>query len=147
MIKIKTIDEDNFYDVLELKLPDDEFVADNMFSLAEAWLSKGDMMPYAIYLEDELVGFIMLEKNYKKNGLGILRMMIAEKHQNKGYGSACLKLVLENPKHHETYDFIYLYVVPENERAKHVYKKAGFYETGEIEEDELVLRYDLKGRI
>lgn len=143
MIQFKSIDEDNFYDVIEMKLPDTEFVAENVYSLAEAWLSKGDMMPYAIYNDDTLVGFIMLEKNYKTGGLGILRMMIAEEHQNKGYGKESLKLVMNNPEHYEDYDFIYLYVVSENERATYVYKKAGFYETGEVEEGENVLRYDL----
>lgn len=142
MIQFKTIDEDNFYDVIGMELPDDDFVAENVFSLAEAWLSKGDMMPYAIYNDDELVGFIMLEKNYKEGGLGILRMMIATEHQNKGYGKESIKLVLEDPEHRESYDFVYLYVVPENEHATYIYKKSGFYDTGEIEEGENVLRYD-----
>ncbi len=144
MITFKTIDEDNFYDVIDMKLPDTDFVAENVYSLAEAWLSKGDMMPYAIYNDDTLVGFIMLEKEYKEGGLGILRMMIAEGHQNKGYGKESLKLVMNDPTYHENYDFIYLYVVPENERATYIYKKAGFYETGEVEEGENVLQFDLK---
>lgn len=144
MIQFKTIDEDNFYDVIDMKLPDTDFVAENVYSLAEAWLSKGDMMPYAIYEDETIVGFIMLEKEYKKDGLGILRMMIAEEYQGRGYGKESLKLVMNNPEYHEKYDFIYLYVVPENERAIHLYKKAGFYETGEVEEGENVLRYDLK---
>ncbi len=144
MITFKTIDEDNFYDVKDMKLPDTDFVAENVYSLAEAWLSKGDMMPYAIYNDDTLVGFIMLEKEYKEGGLGILRMMIAEGHQNKGYGKESLKLVMNDPTYHENYDFIYLYVVPENERATYIYKKAGFYETGEVEEGENVLQFDLK---
>ena len=144
MVEFKTIDEDNFYDVIGMELESEDFVASNVFSLAEAWLSKGDMMPYAIYNDDALVGFIMLEKNYKDGGLGILRMMIAEEHQNKGYGSKSIELVLQNLKYRETYDFSYIYLVPENERANFVYKRAGFYDTGEIEEDELIFRYDFK---
>ncbi|HJE20429.1 MAG TPA: GNAT family N-acetyltransferase [Aliicoccus persicus] len=142
MIQFRTIDEDNFYDVIGMELENDDFVASNVYSLAEAWLSKGDMMPYAIYNEETLVGFIMLEKNYKDGGLGILRMMIAEEHQNKGFGSKCIEHVLQNPEYREAYDFSYIYLVPENERANFVYKRAGFYDTGEIEEGELVFRYD-----
>lgn len=71
-------------------------------------------------------------------------MMIAEEHQNKGYGSKCIEVVLQNPDYREAYEFSYIYLVPENERANFVYKRAGFYDTGEIEEGELVFRYDFK---
>lgn len=69
MVEFRMIDEDNFYDVIGMTLENDDFVASNVYSLAEAWLSKGDMMPYAVYKDNTLVGFIMPEKTTKKADL------------------------------------------------------------------------------
>ena len=65
MIHFEKITEDNFKAIVEMKRPDGErFVASNAYSLAQAWLYResGDVYPFAIYSEDEPVGFMMLDE-------------------------------------------------------------------------------------
>ena len=62
MINFRAINEDNFDAVIRMKRPDNEhFVASNAYSLAQAWLYRdaGDVFPFAIYNDDEPVGFMM----------------------------------------------------------------------------------------
>ena len=67
MIEMKLVDESSFQAVLDLKISEaDErarFVAPNVRSLADAWLYRenGDVFPMAIYWNELVVGFLLLE--------------------------------------------------------------------------------------
>ena len=67
MINLKLVDESSFQAVLDLKISEaDErarFVAPNVRSLADAWLYRenGDVFPMAIYWNELVVGFLLLE--------------------------------------------------------------------------------------
>lgn len=143
MISFRDITEKNFYKILGMKLPSGAYCAQNVYSLAEAWLYK-NAKPYGIYKDEDLVGFIMFDDSYEERELGIWRLMIAPEFQNKGLGSEVLQKILNDPEIREKYDYVYLFCVPENEHAMHVYEKAGFYKTGIIEDDEMLMRYDFK---
>ena len=56
------ITNDNFRQCIDLKVAKDQkgFVASNMFSLAEA-KADGVSNPYAIYADEQMVGFVMVE--------------------------------------------------------------------------------------
>ena len=58
------------------------------------------------------------------------RFMIDVRFQGKGYGTKALKLVLEEIQKKYGCDEVYLSTVPENEKAIHMYEKAGFISTG-----------------
>lgn len=66
MIRLREITFDNFIECIKLEAKEEQkdFVATNLYSLAEAYtaLSNGYSipMPYAIYNDDTMVGFIML---------------------------------------------------------------------------------------
>lgn len=144
MIEFKEINQDNFYDVINMKLPTGTYCAQNVYSLAEAWLYGENAKPYAIYDDHKLVGFIMFDVDYDERELGIWRMMFAPEHQNKGLGYETMKKIISEYSKCQKFDYIYLFCSPQNKPALHLYKKVGFYETGEIEEDEIVMRYDFK---
>ena len=67
MIELKLVDESSFQAVLDLKISEaDErarFVSPNVRSLADAWLYRenGDVFPMAIYWNELVVGFLLLE--------------------------------------------------------------------------------------
>jgi diamine N-acetyltransferase len=129
-----------------MKRPNDEhFVATNAYSLAQAWLYReaNDVFPYAIYDDDTPVGFMMLDEDLDEKCLMIWRIMFPVEHQNKGYGSAAIKLIIENARNTGKYEFLIIDYVPENVIAKHVYEKMGFKPTGEISDGEVVMRLDL----
>ena len=114
MINFKSITEENFDIIIRMKRPENEhFVASNAYSLAQAWLYRdnNDVYPFAIYNDEEPVGFMMLDED----------------------------LARESGK----YDFLIIDYAPENKIAEHVYTKLGFKPTGEISNDEIVLRMDL----
>lgn len=143
MVSFRKITEDNFKTIVQMKRPENErFVASNAYSLAEAWLYRdaGDVYPFAIYHDDEPVGFMMLDEDPEERCLVIWRIMFPEEHQNKGYGTQAISRIIQLAKESGKYDFMIIDYVPENVIAKHVYEKLGFVPTGEISNGEIVAK-------
>ena len=87
MINFRKITETNFQKIISMKRPEKEgFVASNAVSLAQAWLYReaNDVYPFAIYNDDEPVGFMMLDEDLEERSIVIWRMMFPEEHTNKG---------------------------------------------------------------
>lgn len=146
MINFKAITEDNFDAIIRMKRPEKEhFVASNAYSLAQAWLYRdnNDVYPFAIYNDEEPVGFMMLDEDLVERSLIIWRIMFPEEQQNKGYGTEAIRKIVELARESGKYDFMIIDYAPENKIAEHVYKKLGFQPTGEISNGEIVLRMDL----
>ena len=145
MIQFRAITEDNFDQIVQMKRPEGEtFVAANVYSLAQAWLFRqaGDVYPFAIYEEDKLVGFMMLDEDLEERCLVIWRILVAEENIGKGYGTEALRQIIHLARESGN-DFMILDCSRENGRAWHVYEKVGFYDTGEVENEECIMRLDL----
>ncbi len=87
MLNFKSITEENFNAIINMKRPEDEhFVASNAYSLAQAWLYReaNDVYPFAIYNDERPVGFMMLDEDLDERYLVIWRIMFPVEHQNKG---------------------------------------------------------------
>ena len=141
MIQFKAITEDNFQAIVQMKRPEEEhFVSSNLYSLAQAWLYRdaGDVHPFAIYNGDEPVGFMMLDED-DDGSLVIWRIMFPEEHTNKGYGSEAIRKIISLARESGKYPRIVIDYVEGNDRARHVYEKLGFRDTGEVENNEHVL--------
>ena len=147
MIELRKIDEDNWREVAALKVHDEQknFVADNMYSLAESYveLLAWDMPPivFGIYNEDTPVGFVKLE--YEADGHEELcnapfywmsRFMIDKSHQGKGFGKQAMEKVLEliRTQPQGPAKAMCLSYEPKNDFARGFYKSFGFEETGHI---------------
>ena len=146
MINFRAITEDNFDAIIRMKRPDDEhFVASNAYSLAQAWLYRdaGDVYPFAIYDDDQPVGFMMLDEDLDEKCLIIWRIMFPVENQNKGYGTAAIREIIRLAKDSGKYDFLLIDYAPDNKIAEHVYTKLGFRPTGKFEYGEYELRLDL----
>lgn len=135
-ISIREITEYNFDAVISMRRPDGEkFVAPNSYSLAQAWVyrNNNDVFPYAIYCGENPVGFLLVEADYEERKLCIWRIMFPEEYVCKGYGTAAIQIVLTGAKKlTEKFDIVALDCDPANVRARHVYEKLGFVETGEV---------------
>lgn len=150
MINYKEIDRINFYDVCKLSesLTNQQrkCVADNDFSIAEASLFPNNAYCRAIYNDDELIGFMMLfipNQESIKNGYDyfyLWRLMIANEHQNRGYGKIILEDIVDLAKEYGFYE-IFTGVEMADGNAISFYKKFGYIETGETEENEKKLLY------
>lgn len=62
MISLRPIDSSNYRECIELSVAPDQqrFVASNLQSLAEAYVWREAAEPYAVYSDDEMVGFGLL---------------------------------------------------------------------------------------
>ena len=151
-IRFEKVDYFNFNDLIDLKVtePQRDFVADNIYSIAEAYAanaSKGYAMPFGIYLDDKPIGFIMFgyypDLDYARQALEeddipeyiirsylIWRFMIDKEYQGKGYGKEALQLALEYVRSFPCgeADYCWLSYEPENEAARKLYGSFGFEE-------------------
>lgn len=128
---------------MKLNEEQSHFVASNVYLLAQAWLYPKEAKPYAIYHNDEVIGFMMLDWDEKERECGIWRLMIANHEQGKGYGRKALAYALNMIKGTGKFDHVFLDYVPDNVVGKHLYECLGFVATGEIEQGEIVMKLDL----
>ena len=146
MIRFRAITEENFDCIIRMKRPPGEgFVADNSYSLAQAWLyrSAGDVFPFAIYSDETPVGFMMLEELDDPRQLCLWRIMLPPEHCGKGYGTEAVRLLIHLARESGRYDALYLDCDPANHAARHVYEKLGFVPTGEINHGSIEMRLPL----
>lgn len=143
-ISLREITPANFKECINLTVAEDQkdFVASNVVSIA--WTKVyPTAKPLAVYSDDEMVGFVMFGLDTEDNRYYLGRLMIAEKFQGKGFGKAATLAVIEELKKNADCKEIYLSFVSENTNAERLYKSAGFERTGEISEDEIVMRYKI----
>ena len=147
-IKLMPITDDNRNDVLRLSTRDDQpFCAPNDYSLQQAEECNaerpGVARPFAIYAEGKPVGFCMFafdpEDEDEDGRYWLWRFMIDQNEQGKGYGQAALAEIIKYFQENGA-DRLLLSTEPENECGIHVYHKAGFKETGEIDDGEAVMK-------
>jgi len=138
MIVFKEITEDNYFEYIELKVSEKQrpFVAGPITSLAHAWLYYERARPFAIYNDEVMVGYLMLDIDYDcgspNKTCAVWRLMIDEKHQGKGYGKTALKLAIQYLKDNCSPNIIRVNLISGNEAAESMYKSFGFVESGEV---------------
>jgi diamine N-acetyltransferase len=152
MISLRPVTSSNHREVIELTVAPDQrgFVASNVQSLADAYVWRDAAEPYAVYADDELVGFALLyplaegasedtlPPDATLRGYILVRLMIDARFQGRGYGRAALDAIVETVRGRGL-GTVRLSVVPENEQALDFYRRNGFAETGEVEGGEIVL--------
>ncbi|HEX9959540.1 MAG TPA: GNAT family N-acetyltransferase, partial [Pyrinomonadaceae bacterium] len=134
----------NFSAVINLDVAEDQelFVAPNVKSIAQVYIYP-DAIPLAVYNDDEPVGFVMYGYDPDDGKYYLGRLMIDAKHQGKGYGKAATLEVIRRMREIEGCREIYLSFVPENTGAEKLYSSVGFERTGELNGNEIVMRFDL----
>jgi len=143
-ISLREITQDNFYACMKLSVRKDQpFVASNSFSVAESKIFP-NWITNTIYNDEEMVGFMMYEKNYEENELYLCRFMIDQKHQGKGYGKAALDKLKEIAMGDENINKIKLSTDPKNINGIRIYGKFGFIDMNYMDDEEEVFELDLK---
>ena len=148
IVELITLTEDLLQRCFELKVASDQtqYIASNSDSLAAAKENEKVARPFAIYCDGEMVGFTMFafDENYEDpdDRYWLWRFMIDEKQQGKGCGTAALRVIIQYFKEHGANN-IRLSTKETNIKALSLYHKAGFYDTGEMNDEEIVLQFDL----
>ena len=140
-ITLKEINAKNFDEVISLQV--EKYCASNLYSIAQSKIFP-EAIPLAIYNENTPVGFIMYGiEPLDNNEYWIDRFMIDEKFQKNGFGKEAFKMVINTIKQDKTHNKIKISTNPENMVARKLYAKLGFYETGEMHDNEvlMILKY------
>lgn len=150
LIELQEITQANVARVVKLKVkPDQEgYVAPNSYSLSEAYVHQDRAWPRAICVDNEPVGFIMLEilgpdHPEAPNGEAsyfLWRFMIDAQHQGRGYGRAAIKVLANYVKTLPGAQHLNTSYVPGEGCPGPFYEKLGFQPTGDVDEGEIILR-------
>lgn len=146
--ELRELTRDNLKQCFELKVSKDQmkYIASNEDSLIDAEDNADVARPFAIYHEGKMVGFAMFafDEEYEDpfDRYWLWRFMIDADHQGKGIGSEALRTIIRYFKDNGANN-IRLSTKEDNIKALNLYKRAGFYETGEMNDEEIVLQLDL----
>ena len=148
MPEIRPVTKDNWRELINLQVRDDQkgFVASNVKSIAESQFGfdepehgHWDFHPFGIYA-DEPVGFLMYGYNFghPDQQAFIVRLMVDEKFQGKGYGRFGMQKMLEIFRADARIRAVGISYEPENDLARKLYASLGFVEPGEMLGEEVL---------
>ncbi|TYP76794.1 GNAT family N-acetyltransferase [Paenibacillus methanolicus] len=141
-MEFREITWDNFIECIEVQVTEEQkrFISSNQHTLAEAYVASKegqDIITFAIYKEDMMVGFIMMyyddgNGNFEYSSYGVFKMMIDRRYQGKGYGKEAMINAIEYAQvfPRRKARVIELTYKPDNMIARHLYSSLGFVETG-----------------
>ena len=149
-IHFSNITPDNWrtFNALKVKEEQKKFVASNVTILARAFAFRDyDSRVYAIYNGDLPIGMLMHHDLEDDSLVCVLeQFMIDEQYQGKGYGKSAMQLWFSMIKNEEKHDSVILCYKEGDEVARNLYLGMGFHHTGEVDEDEIVMEYNLKNK-
>ena len=114
------------------------FVASNIASLRQAD-EQAFCTPLGIHADGELVGFAMYALDPDDGNYWIYRLMIDQRFQGRGYGSAALEDIVEIMTALPGCSSIVLSVEPANVAAAALYRRLGFRDRGDLIDSEAVM--------
>jgi len=144
MPEIRPVTKDNWRELIKLQVREDQkhFVASNVHSIAESQFGYDepddghwDFHPFGIFDDgDTPVGFLMYSFNFghPKQQAFVVRLMVDEKFQGKGYGRFGMEKMLEIFRADDRIKEVGIGYEPENEGARKLYASLGFVEPGEM---------------
>jgi diamine N-acetyltransferase len=144
-LQLREVGKENLREVLRLKVsPEQEkFVASNAVSIAQAYFDRETAWFRAIYDGGTPVGFVMLDDQPAKPAYTLWRFMIDARYQRRGYGRAALELVFAHVKGRPGATELLTSCVDAPGGPGPFYEGLGFAYTGELDEDESVMRRPL----
>jgi len=151
VVSLREITSETVRAVVSLSVAENQkgFVAPNAVSLAQA-LFAPTAWYRAIYLAEELVGFVMLKDESlgtpspERPGIGVWRFMIDARFQGHGIGQSALLQVIEHVQAKGVFETLELSYVPGPGCPELFYLGLGFRHTGRSTEGgEVVLEFPL----
>lgn len=156
MPEVRPVTKENWNELVKLTVREDQkhFVASNVYSIAEAQFGYDDpedghwdMYPFGIYNDEGApVGFLMYgyDFGHPKLQAFIMRLMVDENQQGRGYGRFGMNWMLERFRSDERIKNVGISYEPDNEVGRKLYASLGFVETGEMIGDEVLAVLQLR---
>jgi diamine N-acetyltransferase len=143
-VLLRPVNSGNWRDIAHLQVtePQREFVAEPCYYLALCCYGN-DWHPLAIYLGEQVVGFMMWAVDPADDSCWLGGILIDQSYQRKGYGRRAVQGAISMLGKEYGYKDFALSYQPTNLIGKHLYNSLGFLETDEWEGDEIVARLSL----
>ncbi len=140
-VTLREVTKETVQAVCELKVKQlqENYVADNAFSIAQAHFSE-EAWFRAIYAGDTPVGFVMLHDDPAKGEYYLWRFMVDARYQGQGYGKRALERLIKYVRTRPNAKELRLSYVPGEHSSPEFYRKLGFVETGEKHDGEVEMR-------
>ena len=150
MVTLRPLDDTNRDAVLALRVSPAQLnfvssVADSLVEAAEE--PDGRAIYWAVYDDETPVGFVMISDEVGASGYipqYLWKLLIDERHQRKGYGTATLDLVVEYLRGRTGVEAMWTSAGEGEGSPIPFYERYGFERTGDIVfDDEVLLRLSL----
>jgi diamine N-acetyltransferase len=144
VVALREVTRDTVWAVCNLHVSkeQEQFVAPNAFSIAQAYFSR-EAWFRAIYADEAPVGFVMLAQTPDRGSYYLWRFMIDAKYQRKSYGKRALMLVIEHVKSMPLADELTLSYHKGEGSPQPFYEKLGFRDTGRMLNSEYEMKLKL----
>jgi diamine N-acetyltransferase len=141
-VTLREVTLDNLREVLHLTVAthQQQFVASNAVSIAQAYFHRDSAWFRAIYAGDTPVGFVMLHIVPEKSEYHVWRFMIDQNFQSYGFGTRAIELIVEHVRGLPGATRLSVSCVPGEGSPGPFYERSGFAYTGEEDEGELVMQ-------
>lgn len=141
-VKLKKVTADNWEEVVDLELrgSQEDLVASNLYSVAEAQFDP-DARPRAVYAGKRVVGFLMYDVQKTKGKAqkaSIYRFMINRSSKAKAMVARRLARPWKRSEQSRGMNRISIRYMPENLVAKPLYASFGFVEVGRDRDGEVI---------
>lgn len=143
MINLVEVNGDNYRAACKLKVAESQknYVVPNIAILGRAYAYRNNGAKVYLICNDEvMVGMAFYRQKGSPYSCYILdQFMIDERYQGKGYGEQAVKLIIHMLKTEGNNKKIELCYCKHDLAAQKLYEKLGFYHTGEIDGEEIIM--------
>ncbi len=138
-VSLRPLTKDNWPECSGLRVAEDQrdFVDSNLYCIAECAVEP-QWQPRTIHAGDTMVGFVVFGILDERTG-AVHHLMIDREHQGRGYGHAAMLEVIRWFQTQPTCRHVQLSYWPGNPAVR-LYERLGFEHTGEVWDDEPVMR-------
>ena len=139
MIRLVDIDEHNWGEIARLSVTEEQkgFLDQPLGILARGYVYRAcRARVIGIALDETLIGVALVKDLDEEPACyDLQQFMIDRRYQGKGYGTEALRLILADLERERKYDCVEVCVKKEDAPALRVYEKAGFTDTGYVDEE------------
>ena len=142
MLTLAPVTTENWREPLRVREDQRRFVADRVTLLARAYAYRDHRSrAKLITLDGTPIGMLLYHDDTWENRSYVLsQFFIDQRWQGQGFGYAAMGLLLEEMRREARYPEVTLCCVDGDEAARRLYEKCGFTPTGEVDEDEIIMR-------
>ena len=139
MLKLIDVNEQNWLDFVKLSVEEDQkaFLDSPVGILARGYVYRSCRARVIGIAEDDTAIGLALVKDLDEEPAcyDLQQFLIDRRYQGKGYGTEALKKILSELENERKYGCAEVCVKKEDAAALRVYEKAGFTDTGYVDED------------